>query len=172
MNLGYFANKRRQPLKVSYAPSKIRIELDGSYSWDGYKPNPAIVDPSVFDRYAKKYKDWQLNNGFLTNDDSTYIALKLLENYPEIARSLTQRFPYIIVDEAQDTSEMQYKIFDLLIASGLSNIEFVGDPYQSLYEFREARPDLFVQRYNDPTPMAGSKAKSLQKVFTKHYQYI
>ncbi|WP_439505755.1 UvrD-helicase domain-containing protein [Sediminibacterium sp.] len=149
MNLGWFPNKRNQPLSVSYKPSLLKFEIDGTITWDGNQPNPAIVDPSVFERFAKKFKDWQLENGYLNNDDSSFIALQLLQNFPQIGKNLVARFPYLIIDEAQDTSELQYRIFDELIKNGLSNIEFIGDPYQSLYEFREARPDLFIQRYED-----------------------
>lgn len=149
INLGYFKTLQNKSLKFSYKPSKLKIEIDGTYSWDGHKPNPKLVSEQEFKRFASKYKSWQIDKGYLNNDDSTYIACFLLENFPDIGKSLVQRFPYIIIDEAQDTSEIQYKIFDLLIAAGLSNIEFVGDPYQSLYEFREARPDLFIQRFND-----------------------
>lgn len=149
MNLGWFPNKRKQPLGVSYKPSLLKFEIDGTITWDGNPPNPAIVDPAVFEKFAKKIKNWQLENGFLNNDDSAFIALQLLKTFPQIGKNLVARFPYIVIDEAQDTSELQYKIFDELIKNGLSNIEFIGDPYQSLYEFREARPDLFIQRYED-----------------------
>lgn len=149
MNLGTFANKKRQPLKFSYPPSKLKIEIDGTYSWKGNIPDALIVDPIIFNNYARAFKKWQFDNGYLNNDDSIYIACHLLETYPHIAESLVHRFPYVIIDEAQDTSEIQYKIFDLLIKAGLKNIEFVGDPYQSLYEFREARPDLFIKRHKD-----------------------
>ncbi len=149
MNLGWFPNKRNQPLSVSYKPSLLKFEIDGTITWDGNKPNPSIVDPAIFEKFAKTFKTWQLQNGFLNNDDSAFIALQLLKTFPQIGKDLVARFPYIVIDEAQDTSELQYKIFDELIKNGLSNIEFVGDPYQSLYEFREARPDLFIQRYED-----------------------
>ncbi|MEZ7497904.1 UvrD-helicase domain-containing protein [Flavobacterium sp. Arc3] len=149
MNLGWFKNLRNQPLSVSYPPSKLKFEFDGSISWDGSAPNPAIVDAAEFSRFAKKFKEWQYKNGYLNNDDSAFFAYKLLEKYPEIAKSLVKRFPYIIVDEAQDTSGLQYKIFDKLIEAGLENFELVGDPYQSLYEFREAEPALFVSRFED-----------------------
>lgn len=149
MNLGRFLNKQNKPLKFSYPPSKLKIEIDGTFSWKGNKPKNTIVEDDEFKHYAKTYKTWQIKNGYINNDDSTYLASYLLKKYPEIGRSLIQRFPYIIIDEAQDTSELQYEIFDLLISAGLSNIEFVGDPYQSLYEFREARPDLFIQRFNE-----------------------
>lgn len=149
MNLGWFKNKRNQPLSISYPPSKLKFEIDGSISWDGSIPNPAIVDEAEFNRYAKIFKKWQYNNGYLNNDDSTFFALKLLEKYPEIARNLVHRFPYIIIDEAQDTSGLQYMIFDKLLDAGLKNFELVGDPYQSLYEFREAEPALFISRFED-----------------------
>jgi len=149
MNLGWFPNKRKQPLSVSYKPSLLKFEIDGTITWDGHLPNSKIVEPAVFEKFAKKFKEWQLDNGFLNNDDSAFIALQLLKTFPQIGKDLVARFPYIVIDEAQDTSELQYKIFDELIKSGLSNLEYIGDPYQSLYEFREARPDLFIQLYQD-----------------------
>jgi len=149
MNLGWFPNKRNQPLSVSYKPSLLKFEIDGTITWDGNPLNTKIVEPIVFKKFAHKFKKWQLENGFLNNDDSTFIALQLLKNFPQIGKDLVARFPYIVIDEAQDTSELQYKIFDELIKSGLQNMEYIGDPYQSLYEFRKARPDLFIQRYED-----------------------
>lgn len=149
MNLGNHKNNLQKPLKYSYPPSQLKIEIDNTYTWNGHKPNPKIVSEAIFKKYAKEYKRWQFDNGYLNNDDSTFLAAFLLEKYPSIAKSLIERFPYFIIDEAQDTSEIQYKIFDSLISAGLKNIEFVGDPYQSLYEFREARPDLFMARFNN-----------------------
>lgn len=149
MNLGYFPAKLNQPLTKILAPSKLKMEIDGTINWKGNRPKPETVDLAIFDRYAITFKDWQFENGYLNNDDSTYIAYKLLKAYPSISESLIKRFSHIIIDEAQDTSEIQYKIFDLLVAAGLSNMEYVGDPYQSLYGFREARPDLFLERFNN-----------------------
>lgn len=44
---------------------------------------------------------------------------------------------------------MQHKIFEILENQGLKNIEFIGDPYQSLYEFRDANPQLFIDKFNN-----------------------
>ena len=52
------------------------------------------------------------------------------------------RFPYIIVDEAQDNSEQHFEFFKLLSRAGLQNLEFVGDICQSIYGFNNARPEL------------------------------
>ena len=149
LKIEWIKTKKNTLLKYSYPPKDLKIEANGKYSWKGKKTNPLIIDDNVFQLYASKYKNWQLENGFLNNDDSAFIALQLLKTFPQIGKDLVARFPYIVIDEAQDTSELQYKIFDELIKSGLSNMEYIGDPYQSLYEFREARPDLFIQRYED-----------------------
>jgi superfamily I DNA/RNA helicase len=149
MNWAGYKAVNNKPLSKVLKPSKLKLEMDGTVTWDGHVPKATTVDPAVFKEYAKKVKHWQLNNGYLNNDDSTFCAYRLLTKCPEIAKSLVARFPYVIIDEAQDTSEIQYAIFDLLVAAGLQNMEYVGDPYQSLYEFREARPDLFLDRFRD-----------------------
>lgn len=153
--LARLKNKDGVFLLYSYKPSLLSIEIDNTYKWKGHFPDVKNVEPAVFNIYAKTYKKWQFENGYLNNDDSSYIAFKLLRKFPHIAASLVGRFPYIIIDEAQDTSETQHNIFDLLIQAGLKNIEFIGDPYQSLYEFREARPDLFISRFNDKVNWQG-----------------
>jgi hypothetical protein len=66
----------------------------------------------------------------------------VLRDYPAICRAIARRFPEIIVDEAQDTSETQVAIIRALAAAGC-DIALVGDPDQSIYDFNGARPDLF-----------------------------
>jgi superfamily I DNA/RNA helicase len=47
---------------------------------------------------------------------------------------------------------MQHAIFEELVKQGLNNIELIGDPYQSLYEWRDAKPSEFLRKYeNDAT---------------------
>lgn len=149
LNIGFFKSNNGQPLKYIYPPSNITLEVDETYTINGHKPNPEKVNINTFNRYCDTYKNWQFKNGFLKNEDSVIAAIRLIDKYPKIAQYLTKRFPYIIVDEAQDTSEAQFYILDSLISAGVENIELIGDPYQSLYEFREARPDLFINRFKD-----------------------
>lgn len=133
----------------SYPPSTISVNINKIYLSDYRRPDSSRVDFHVFDTYCKSYMKWKFDKGYLTNEDSTYYALCLLNRYPRISKYLAIRFPYIIIDEAQDTSETQYAIFDKLLDSGLENFELIGDPYQSLYQFRSARPDLFLSRCDD-----------------------
>jgi superfamily I DNA/RNA helicase len=138
-----------KPFCFAYPPSSIRYEIDGTYSSNGYKPDPSKVAKAVFEKYCKSIKEWQIANGLITTGDSAYIALQLLKKNPKIGNLLSLRFPHLIIDEAQDSSAIQHAIFENLIEQGLKNIEFVGDPYQSLYEWRDADPSLFLKKYQD-----------------------
>lgn len=146
-----FKKSNGQLLCFQYPPSSIRIEKNGTFTSNGYKPNSQKVSLSLFKRYAKALKNWQIKNGLLKTTDSTFLALKLLNDNPQIGKWLSKRFPYIIIDEAQDNSELQHAIFDKLVDLGLQNIELIGDPYQSLYEWREADPKLFLDKYENDT---------------------
>lgn len=127
-----------------FNPSTIDYKIDGTtFSTRGGDGTQA------FNNYCNAVKTQQLSLGLLKSSDSEYYALQILNNFPRIGEWLIKRFPFIMIDEAQDTSEIQHAIFDNLIKLGLKNIEFVGDPYQSLYEFRDARPDLFYAKYKD-----------------------
>ncbi|MEN6460826.1 MAG: ATP-dependent helicase [Syntrophomonas sp.] len=92
----------------------------------------------------KKY-NWQ--KGFATQDDANYISMKVLERYPNIARAIGDRFPEFIIDEAQDTSEIQMKVIDLLLEKEIKQIMIVGDPDQAIFEWRKANPKLFKDKY-------------------------
>lgn len=90
-----------------------------------------------------------LGKGYANQADANYFALKILAAFPSIAKAIAFRFPYLIVDEAQDTSAIQMRIIDLLIANGLIEVMLVGDPDQAIFEWNDARPDLLNQKFNE-----------------------
>ena len=93
-----------------------------------------------------KKKNWK--QGYLTQADANYIALRILKEYPDIAKALVSRFPEFIIDEAQDTSEIQMTILDILLEQGnLKNMMLIGDPDQSIFEWNDAKPELFLYKY-------------------------
>lgn len=149
------------PIQFRYSPSKIDITHDDRFVYDGHSLDLNPEDRSIFIRYCREIKRIQFQNGLLKNSDSLYIAYRIISTNPEIPKLLSLRFPYIIIDEAQDTSEIQHLILEKLLESGLENIELIGDPYQSLYEWREARPDLFLEKLasGDWTPLELSTCK-------------
>lgn len=144
-----FKARNNQLICFAYPPASIRFESDGTFSSNGYKPSADKVAPDVFENYCIALKKWQVQIGLITTSDSAFIALSLLRNQPKIGNWLALRFPHIIVDEAQDNSVIQHALFDRLVELGLVNLEFIGDPYQSLYQWRDADPGLFNTKYAD-----------------------
>lgn len=145
-NTEYKAKNNRSIFHL-YPPSDIRIEPDGTFSIKGNQPSADKVDRDNFNKYCQLIKNKQFTKGLISTGDSAYIALYLLRNNPKICQWLSLRFPFIIIDEAQDNSLIQHAIFEELVKQGLENIELIGDPYQSLYEWRDAKPTEFLRKY-------------------------
>jgi DNA helicase II / ATP-dependent DNA helicase PcrA len=80
--------------------------------------------------------------GFVDFSSIVYKSFCLLRDQPMIARSLAARFASILVDEFQDTTELQIEILKLIYAQGRSCIFAVGDHAQSIFGFTGARPEL------------------------------
>jgi len=97
-------------------------------------------------QYCKRIKEQLYRNGYATQLDANYFAMRILEKCNAIAKALVYRFPVLMLDEAQDTSEVQMKIIDLLIEEGLKEVMFIGDLDQAIYEWRTAKPQLFVEK--------------------------
>jgi DNA helicase-2/ATP-dependent DNA helicase PcrA len=122
----------------------ISYKIDGSL----YAHNPRRMPSGWSTNRAITQAKTNINRGgYATQSDANYFALRILETYPQIAKALAFRFPYLIVDEAQDTSDIQMKIIDILIENGLDEAMLVGDPDQAIFEWNDARPDLLVQKF-------------------------
>lgn len=94
------------------------------------------------------------NRGFATQTDANYFAMQVLEQYPDIRNALAYRFPSIILDEAQDTSDIQMRILDLIKEGGCRDMAMVGDPDQAIYEWRNASPRVFSAKCVECAPNA------------------
>ncbi|MDR0495983.1 MAG: UvrD-helicase domain-containing protein, partial [Treponema sp.] len=89
--------------------------------------------------YSEYHTTLQIFNA-LDFDDLLVIPIKLFEDNPDILEKYRRRYRYILVDEFQDTSIVQYKLLRLLAnpEGGKSNICVVGDDDQSIYSWRGA----------------------------------
>ena len=97
----------------------------------------------VFDNVLSIYEDNKRVKGLLDFEDLQLYVLKILEN-PGVRKSLTQQYKYIMIDEYQDTNEVQYNIFlPILNQLRSGNLFIVGDEKQSIYMFRGAEPEIF-----------------------------
>ncbi|MCB5288102.1 MAG: ATP-dependent helicase, partial [Candidatus Cloacimonetes bacterium] len=85
-----------------------------------------------------KIKFWKA--GFCTYQDIEFLAYSILKkNRNDIATMLSKRFPFIIIDECQDLSWVQLRIFEILQKQG-SVLHFVGDLNQGIYSFKKVFP--------------------------------
>ena len=93
----------------------------------------------VYDEVQRAYEDYKRQSGQLDFDDLQIEVRDLLHQEESIREQLTQRYPYIMVDEYQDTDQLQYEILKPLISNYKSgNLFIVGDQNQSIYRFRGA----------------------------------
>lgn len=78
--------------------------------------------------------------------DISKMAIQLLLDHPDIKEEVKQSFQEIMIDEYQDTSDLQ-ETFISLIAN--HNVYMVGDIKQSIYRFRNANPYIFKEKYEN-----------------------
>ena len=83
--------------------------------------------------------------GLMEFSDAEHLSVRLLDN-PEVRRLLQEQFAEIMVDEYQDTNEVQNVLFQALSDDG-KNLFLVGDVKQSIYRFRQADPTIFLRKY-------------------------
>ena len=100
--------------------------------------------------YQKRLDEEKRERGIVDFNDLEQVALQILltgEGQPsEAAKEYAQRFTEVMTDEYQDSNMIQEAI--LRAVSGPVNRFMVGDVKQSIYKFRQARPELFMEKYH------------------------
>ncbi|MDD5798315.1 MAG: ATP-dependent helicase, partial [Clostridiaceae bacterium] len=94
----------------------------------------------IYWEYCSKLKELQM----IDYDDQMVYAYVMLKKIPWLLEYFQELYPYICVDEAQDTSKIQHAIIALL-ASRTENLFMVGDEDQSIYGFRAAYPEALLE---------------------------
>ncbi|MCX8011712.1 MAG: ATP-dependent helicase, partial [Desulfobacterota bacterium] len=94
-------------------------------------------DLNELSRLQAAYKNYKEHNQLMDYDDLLLNFKSLLENHPDACSEISQRFRFVMVDEYQDTNQLQAEIIQL-IASEHNNVMVVGDDSQSIYSFRGA----------------------------------
>lgn len=91
----------------------------------------------VAEKVYYEYIEILKKNNSVDFDDLLRLPVLLFQEHPDVLEMYQDRFKYILIDEYQDTNEVQYKLSKLL-AKKYKNIFIVGDPDQSIYMFRGA----------------------------------
>lgn len=95
------------------------------------------IPRDILNRIFEGYQEYLKNNNLVDFQDLLVLVLKLFRGHPEVLKKYQTLFKYILVDEFQDTNDLQYEIVHLL-AMGHENLFIVGDEDQSIYAFRGA----------------------------------
>lgn len=129
---------------VKYAAGFISYhKCNGRYADDVVLDEFAVLREKKALEFFHEYelrKDQMLSLDF---DDLLLKTIQILENYPEIREKWQNRITNILVDEFQDTNDIQFKLIKLLMNSK-TNLYVVGDPDQTIYTWRGANQQIML----------------------------
>ena len=141
--------------------------------------------PHILEFYKQYLSQLKAKNQ-MDYDDQMRYALKILAFYPDVLAYYHEKYRYICVDEAQDTSKLQHRIIKAL-ASKYNNIFMVGDEDQSIYGFRAAYPQALMafrddyqnpfvlyieQNYRSTPEIVDAAQKFIEKNRNRHPKYM
>ncbi|MFW5913792.1 MAG: ATP-dependent helicase [Bacillota bacterium] len=107
------------------------------------KRNPTLLDEyqeplaTYLNKVYPAYQNRLKNNNLLDFDDLLLLTIKILKQEPSVREFYHRQFEYVMVDEFQDTNDLQYQLIHLL-SNEKGNVFIVGDEDQSIYAFRGA----------------------------------
>jgi ATP-dependent helicase/nuclease subunit A len=103
---------------------------------------------------SRKYAEEKRLRSALDFSDLAEKTIHLLRSASHVRQQLRDRFKYILVDEFQDTNKLQKTLVDLLRSE--NNLFVVGDTRQSIYGFRDADPDVFLNHSEEVAEKNGA----------------
>lgn len=102
-----------------------------------------IID--IIKKFYKEVDTYKFNNNIFEFTDIEIMAINLLKKHEDIRSEVKEFYNEIMVDEYQDTNDLQEEFISLI---SKSNVYMVGDVKQSIYGFRNANPDIFKGKYD------------------------
>lgn len=116
-----------------------------------------IIIQKLLNEFKTEFTDRKREKNVVDFSDIEHLALKLLINEDGTKTEIAKKYDFeeIMCDEYQDSNLVQEQI--LKSVSNGHNIFMVGDVKQSIYRFREARPDLFLNKYEMYKPANGTE---------------
>lgn len=161
-------NKLRDEI-FSMTPDEMLHSVKASYTY--MKALSSLVI-EFQDRFSNAKKE----KGALDFNDLEHLCLKILTSEDSgVADKFKEYFDEVLVDEYQDSNAVQEAIIDLVSRkySNDPNVFMVGDVKQSIYRFRQAKPELFLEKYNTYSKKQGKNIKiQLYKNFRSRDEVI
>ncbi|MGI1806318.1 helicase-exonuclease AddAB subunit AddA [Exiguobacterium sp. TDN 0502] len=128
-------------------------------------------------QFATDYLEAKQQRGIVDFSDLEHFALEILtsDGQPsDVAKLLQDRFIEVLVDEYQDTNEVQERIIQLVSKTdeATGNLFMVGDVKQSIYKFRHAEPGLFLEKFKRFQQTAAGTRIDLTKNFRSRLEVL
>ena len=127
-----------------------------------------LID-NIFIPTFNDIEKFKSDTGYYTFGDIAKLAIKILEESEEVRNELKFKYKLIMIDETQDTSESQERFINLIANQ---NVFSVGDIKQSIYRFRNARPELFKRKYDAYSQNIDGKAINMNKNFRSRKEVL
>lgn len=117
----------------------------------------------------EKINNYKMENNAFEFVDISKLAIDLVIQYPDIREELKSYFNEIMIDEYQDTSDLQEQFINLIENN---NTYMVGDIKQSIYRFRNANPFIFKNKYDNYAKGTNGKKIDLNKNFRSRKEVL
>lgn len=114
----------------------------GSWKWKKLEESGLAAE---LDALAERYEAKKRELGAIDYGDMIGLAARLLEGDTEVRARVLDRFRYVFVDEFQDVSDDNVRLLKLILPERGGNLFAVGDDWQSIYGFRNARVEYIVR---------------------------
>ncbi|MGI5873613.1 MAG: ATP-dependent helicase [Bacillota bacterium] len=135
---------------------------------EAYAEMAFTAEEEIVAKTYSLYEEHKRANNALDFDDLLLRAVELFSVCPDLLDVYKERFPYLLVDEYQDTNEAQYRLLRLL-AGKTGNLFVVGDPDQSIYAFRGAQIENILHFRRD---YPGARVFRLEKNYRSTKQIL
>ncbi|WP_291831351.1 ATP-dependent helicase [Marinobacter sp.] len=94
------------------------------------------------------FEQWRKGQSRISYADMLYEPVMAIHQNPPLQRLVSNKMDLILVDEYQDTNEIQHLLLRY-VAGDRARVTVVGDPDQTIYEFRGAKPEFILRRFSD-----------------------
>ncbi|MBC8062194.1 MAG: helicase-exonuclease AddAB subunit AddA [Clostridiaceae bacterium] len=165
-----------QQVRVKEIRDKVKDRLQGPKDKSNFKKEIFSLSPrdiinnqkelyplmkrlcELVSEFYKKYSKKKRDRGLLDFNDLEHFCLDILSKeedgimFPsEVALKLREKYEEILIDEYQDSNQVQEELLGLVSRKfeAEPNLFMVGDVKQSIYRFRQAEPELFLEKYNN-----------------------
>mgnify|MGYP004538670411 FL=1 len=123
----------------------------------------------IIKKYLNKLNKYKSEEGIYTFNDIASMAIKILSDNENVRNELKYSFKEIMIDEYQDTNDVQDKFISLIENN---NVYMVGDIKQSIYKFRGSNPSIFMDKYNSYSKNINGYKIDLIKNFRSRSQVL